>query len=141
MINRYRHLTKTVFTSMITLSLLIGFFTVPVLAKPNSETKTPVVVTKTKVVVYPLTLVSMTTTVTRGTYASVKILGKPKTAYSINVYYTSKPSTVSGLQSQISDTKGYITWKWKVDSKTAKGKYKIVIIGDSKTLTLYFTVK
>lgn len=76
----------------------------------------------------------------RGTEGTVTIKGEPNTRYSIQVYYKSGPSTAAGLEDQISDENGYVTWTWKVSSRTGVGTFKIVVTGGGATEKVEYTV-
>ena len=75
-----------------------------------------------------------------GEYASIKIQGWPNTEYSIKVKYNSGYSEASGLYRKTSDNNGYVSWSWKVGTRTASGKYPITISGGGETKKVYFTV-
>lgn len=83
---------------------------------------------------------SLTSYVSPGEYASISITGAPNTDYSITVTYNSGPSTAKGLYTKTSDNSGYVSWKWKVGTRTAAGTYPIVISGGGQTITESFTV-
>ncbi len=86
-----------------------------------------------------LILVSLTETVARGKNASLSIRGTPGVSYIIEVYYSSTVSTAKGLEPQVADANGTVTWIWKVGTRTKPGPHKIVIRGNGETLTLSFT--
>ena len=74
-----------------------------------------------------LQITSFTQTVVRGEWATLRILGKPNTEYGITVYLKSGPSGNSALIPKISDSNGYVEWKWKIYKGTSIGKFRIVI--------------
>lgn len=76
----------------------------------------------------------------RGTEGTVTVKGEPNTRYSIQVYYKSGPSTAAGLEDQVSDANGYVTWTWKVSSRTGTGTFKIVVTGGGETQKVEYTV-
>ena len=75
-----------------------------------------------------------------GETASIKIQGKPNTTYSITVRYNSGNSTASGLYDKTSDSKGNVSWSWKVGTRTSSGTYKIRISGGGENFSTTFTV-
>jgi hypothetical protein len=109
-------------------------------AKATTTTATTTKATTTTAA-YQLSVVSMTTPISPGEIATVKITGRPNTEYNISVYYSSGKSSAQGLENKTSDGNGYVSWTWKVGSKTKSGNYHIDIKGDGKTLTVYFTVR
>ena len=122
-------------------------------SKTKPETK-PVTKPETKPVTEPetkpetsgqtttqkISIISLTESVKPNNKASISIKGNPNTTYSISVYYSSGPSTAAGLESKKSDSKGKVSWTWKVGGKTKAGTYRIVITGGGETFTTYFTV-
>lgn len=84
-------------------------------------------------------LLSVTETVKRGSEASLTIRGKPGVTYSIQVFYATTESTAKGLEPKIADENGFVTWRWRVGSRTKAGSHKIQISGDGDVLTLSFT--
>jgi hypothetical protein len=89
---------------------------------------------------YDLQVINWTNTVEAGSEASVTIQGKPNTKYSIAVFYHSGASDAKGLEPKTSDDNGYVTWTWKVGSRTEKDTYSIKINGDGKHEEIQFTV-
>ena len=75
-----------------------------------------------------------------GETGTVTIQGKPNTAYSIEVYYKSGPSSAKGLEEKISDAEGFVTWTWKVSKNTKPGDFKIVVTGGGETVEVPFSV-
>jgi len=64
-------------------------------------------------------IVSCPDTVSRGEYASVQIKGEPNTDYTCSVQYKTTMSTAAGLGKKQSDDEGYVTWKWKIGTRTS----------------------
>ncbi len=85
-------------------------------------------------------LKSITSPVSRGQKATVEIIGKPSTEYTINVIYSSGPSQASGLEPATSDENGYVFWTWKVGASTALGAKEIQITDGVSTLTVYIEI-
>jgi hypothetical protein len=76
-------------------------------------------------------IISVSISVSPGDEATVKAHGKPCTEYSIEVVYSSGPSTAAGLENKVSDKEGYIEWSWTVGSNVKPGIYKIKVKGES----------
>jgi len=66
-----------------------------------------------------ITIVDYSDTVSRGSYAFIKIQGAPDTDYDCEVEYKSGMSEASGLGTKRSDGNGNVSWKWKVGSRTS----------------------
>jgi len=92
-------------------------------------------------VTYTLKVISLTSPIDAGDYATIDVQGKAGKQYSITVYYKSGPSTAEGLDSKTADSDGLVSWTWKVGIKTSAGSWKIVISGDGKTATTYINVR
>lgn len=80
-------------------------------------------------------------TVGRNEKATVAIIGQAGVTYDIDVYYKSGESSAKGLEDQIADADGFVSWTWKVGASTAAGTYRIVVTGGGETQTVYFTVE
>lgn len=76
----------------------------------------------------------------RGNTATVTICGEPNTTYQITVYVKSGASEADGLESKTSDAAGYVSWSWKVGSRSSGGTYRIVISGCGESRTLEYTI-
>ena len=76
----------------------------------------------------------------RNEYATVSIVGKPNTKYTITVYYKSGASTAEGLEPKTSDANGNVSWTWKIGGRTSPGTYRLVIAGDGESIERQFTV-
>lgn len=87
-----------------------------------------------------LRVISWSETIGRNETASVTIQGKPGVEYDIDVHYKSGVSTAKGLENQVADEDGYVTWTWKIGNRTAAGTFQIVITGGGETITIEFTV-
>ncbi len=72
-------------------------------------------------------LKSITSPIQKGQKATVEIIGKPNTEYTISVYYSSGPSKAQGLESKFSDENGCVSWTWTVGASTSTGEKKIVV--------------
>jgi len=90
-------------------------------------------------------IISLTSPVFRGNYASLCIRTVPGARCTITVYYKSGPSEASGLEPKIADSEGRVCWSWKVGSRTTPGSWRIVVTatagGETATETTYFTVQ
>lgn len=88
-------------------------------------------------------LVGISENVSPGSRAYIKVQGKPNTEYSITVEYKSGYSEAEGLYSKNSDNSGYISWNWKVGTKTSEGTYPVTITNEDTFAyeTFYFSVK
>lgn len=119
---------------------------VPTIVFPTFESKTlpPTTPSPTeKIMQIPndtISVESLTTPVSPGEKATIAIVGKPNTKYSITVRYNSGNSTASGLYDKTSDGQGYVSWTWKVGTRTSPGTYKIRISGGGESFTTTFTV-
>lgn len=76
-----------------------------------------------------------------GEYATVSIHGKPHTEYSITVRLSSGPSRAAGLYNKMSDADGYVSWTWKIGTKTKSGTYSVHISGGGESITRSITVE
>lgn len=85
--------------------------------------------------------VSWSATVGRNEDAHVTIKGQAGIEYEITVYYKSGPSTAKGLEMQVADENGYVTWTWHVGGRTSLGTFKIVVTGGGESRTIYFTIE
>lgn len=88
-------------------------------------------------------LVGISENVSPGSRAYIKVQGKPNTEYSITVEYKSGYSEAEGLYSKNSDNSGYISWNWKIGTKTSEGTYPVTITNEDTFAyeTFYFSVK
>ena len=88
-----------------------------------------------------IVVIDYTDVVGRGEYASIKIQGAPNTAYTCDVEYKSGPSTAKGLGEKQSDGEGYVSWSWKVGTKTSLDYTpKIMISGGGDSISVSFEV-
>ncbi len=88
----------------------------------------------------PIEIVSLTSPVKAGANATIVIKGNPGETYYIEVIYKSGPSKASGLGSKVADSKGRVSWTWKVGINTSPGEWDIEISGEEETISTYFTV-
>ena len=102
---------------------------------PTEKTTTPPTEPAT-----PIEFTSYTNHVDAGDTATVTIQGAPNTEYSIEVYYDSTESKAEGLKPKTSDSSGFVSWEWKVGTKTNKGEHSITVSGGGASKTVKFTV-
>lgn len=107
----------------------------PETTKASETTKTPET-TAEKVLKYT----SITSPISRGNEATVEVKGKPNTKYTIKVKYSSGYSTASGLGAKTADSRGSVSWTWKIGAKTSPGTYPITISGGEETIKIEITV-
>ncbi len=86
-------------------------------------------------------IISKTATAYCGDMANVSVRVEPNTEYHIAVYYSSGRSSADGLYKKTSDKDGYISWSWRIGSRTRAGEYRIEIYNSEKTYVTSFIVK
>ena len=74
-----------------------------------------------------ISLVSLTSPVSRGSDVTVSVKGLPNTTYDIDVIYSSGESKASGLEDKTSDSEGNVSWTFKVSSNVKSGTYEVKI--------------
>lgn len=88
-----------------------------------------------------ITIISYTDVVGRGEYASIKIQGAPNTDYDCEVEYKSGPSEAAGLGVKRSDSKGIVSWSWKVGTRTSLDYIPTIYIeGGGDSISVDFEV-
>ncbi|MGN0999155.1 MAG: hypothetical protein ACI4PO_06345 [Faecousia sp.] len=80
-------------------------------------------------------------TTARNQDATVTIQGAPNTTYSITVRYKSGPSTAKGLEDQVSDADGIVSWTWHIGGRTSAGTFTITVSGGGESETVNFTIE
>jgi hypothetical protein len=85
----------------------------------------------------PITPVSFTSVVSRNGYATLKVNVRPRARCTINVGYSTGPSSAAGLRAK---TGGLITWRWKVPSSTKLGRWPVDVACDGPSLRLTLRV-
>ena len=80
-------------------------------------------------------------TTARNVDATVTIQGAPNTSYSITVRYKSGPSTAKGLEDQVSDADGIVSWTWHIGGRTSAGTFTITVSGGGESETVSFTIE
>jgi len=90
-----------------------------------------------------LEIVSVTSPVSPGAYATLKAKTIPNALCDITVFYKSGPSTAQGLYTKYPDSSGSVSWTWKVGTSTTPGSWRIVVEasygGKTVSQTTYFT--
>lgn len=80
---------------------------------------------------FPLDIVSVTSPVSPGDYATLKANTIPNAACYIGVFYESGRSEADGLHPKFADNKGNVSWTWKVGTGITPGRWQIVVIAYS----------
>lgn len=89
----------------------------------------------------PIEIISLTSPVKAGSNATIVIKGNPGETYYIEVIYKSGPSKASGLGSKVADSKGRVSWTWKVGINTSPGEWDIEISGEEEIIYTTFIVQ
>lgn len=93
----------------------------------------------------PISVVSLSSPVAPFTDATIQVQTTAGAACAITVLYKSGPSKAKGLYPQTADSKGRITWRWRVGSNTTPGRWPIVVRcergGESGELRTSFEVR
>ncbi len=86
-------------------------------------------------------LVSVTSPVSPGQYATLTASVSPAKRCTISVLYKSGPSRAQGLYAK-RPTNGRVSWTWKVGTNTTAGRWKIIVsCGSAGTLNTSFRVR
>ena len=88
-----------------------------------------------------LEIVSVTSPVSKGSYAAVAARISPSASCSITVYYKSGPSKAIGLEPKTADASGMVSWTWKVGIRTTSGTWRIVVNCNGVTKETMHTVQ
>jgi micrococcal nuclease len=75
----------------------------------------------------PISVVSLTSPVAPFTDATIQVQTSPGASCSITVLYKSGPSRAKGLAPQTADSRGRVTWIWRVGSNTTPGQWPIAV--------------
>lgn len=81
-----------------------------------------------------LTIASLTTPIHRGATATLVAHTKAGASCSIDVEYSSGPSTAQGLGDKTANSSGVVSWSWKIGSRTTFGSWPVTIscnVGDT----------
>jgi endonuclease YncB( thermonuclease family) len=90
--------------------------------------------------VLSLQIISCTSPVNTGSYATLTANTTPNAQCTITVYYKSGASTASGLEPKTADLNGNVSWEWKIGSSTSPGEYKVVVSASLNGITIYQTI-
>jgi uncharacterized protein (DUF58 family) len=83
-------------------------------------------------------LVSVTSPISHGSYATLTVSLSKRATCSITVYYKSGPSEAQGLYPKSGSR---ISWTWKVGTRTTPGRWPITVsCGSAGTLHTSFVV-
>jgi hypothetical protein len=83
-------------------------------------------------------LVSLTSPIRHGAYATLTVAVSPAQSCSITVFYKSGPSRAAGL---VPKRGARISWTWKVGTRTTPGRWPIAVFcGSAGTLRTPFVV-
>lgn len=86
-------------------------------------------------------LLSVTSPIRHGAYATLVARVSPARRCLITVYYKSGPSTAQGLYAK-RPRNGRVSWTWKVGTRTTPGRWPIVVsCGSAGTLRTSFVVR
>jgi hypothetical protein len=86
-------------------------------------------------------LVSVTSPISAGSYATLRAAVSPSRTCSITVYYKSGPSHAQGLYPK-RPIGGRVSWTWKVGTRTTPGRWPIVVsCGSAGRLGTSFVVR
>ena len=92
-----------------------------------------------------LEIVSVTSHVSPGAYATLQAKASPGAQCTIAVYYKSGRSTAQGLYAKQADNNGDVSWTWKVGTSTTPGSWRIVVTaayeGETISRETYFGVE
>ena len=88
-----------------------------------------------------LEIVSVTSPVSKGSYAILTARTSPGASCNITVYYKSGPSSAAGLDPKMADANGMVSWTWKVGTRTTSGTWRIVVICNGVTKETTFMVQ
>jgi len=91
-----------------------------------------------------LSINSVTSPASRGSYATLSATGTPDGLARIVVYYKSGPSHAQGLYDKMIDSSGNVSWSWFVGTNTTSGSWQITVTESlneqTVSKTTYFTV-
>ena len=86
-------------------------------------------------------LVSLTSPIAHGAYATITVRTNPGAMCSITVYYKSGPSEAQGLGLMVAGGDGLCSWTWKVGTRTTPGTWRIQVTTGSATQNYAFVVQ
>lgn len=142
-------LTTTAITTQAPLTATAITTQAPLPTTPALITTAPVATTAPTATTAPLTtapvtvapieadfeIVSLPAPTKRGNQATMTVKGEPGATYTLEIKYKSGWSVANGLGAKPADADGYVTWTWKVGSRTTLGVWEIKITdGESNVL-------
>jgi micrococcal nuclease len=87
-----------------------------------------------------VTLLNAPLTVARSHNATLQAKTAPNTSCSIEVDYSSGPSTAAGLNPKTSNGAGAVSWTWKVGANTTRGAWPITVTCGGGSAETHITV-
>ncbi len=109
-------------------------------AKPTEQSTSKPTEKPAEPPVSTIQLKSITSPIQKGQKATVEIIGKPNTEYTISVYYSSGPSGAKGLEAKKSDADGLVSWTWTVGASTSTGSTRIVVSDGTSSSEFYIEI-
>ncbi|MBI3967781.1 MAG: hypothetical protein HY329_19245 [Chloroflexi bacterium] len=91
------------------------------------EIRPPATATPTPIPPPVLEIASVTSPAYRGTDATLRARTVPGAPCSIVVEYKSGPSEAQGLYSKSADSAGWVSWTWRVGTRTTPGYWPITV--------------
>lgn len=80
-----------------------------------------------------LKVIEYTDKVYPGDVGYLKLQGEPNTDYKLTVKYYSGYSKADGVGTKTSNSKGIVSWRWRIGSRTSSGDFKIYISNNRQT--------
>jgi micrococcal nuclease len=87
-----------------------------------------------------VTFLNAPLTVAHGQNATLKVRTAANTSCSIEVDYSSGPSSAAGLAAKTSDGAGKVSWTWKVGTNTTRGSWPITVTYGRGSAQTHITV-
>lgn len=88
-----------------------------------------------------ISLVKITSPLTRGSTGRLTIQGKPGTRYTATAVYRRSGVTITTAENRTTGIDGVATWKWVAAPDTDPGTYSLIVSGGGKMLTTSYTVQ
>jgi competence protein ComEC len=107
---------------------------------PTGSGPTPTL-TRTAPAAGGLAILSVSSSVSVGSSATLTAQTSPNASCSIIVHYKSGPSHASGLAPKNADASGTVSWTWKVGTNTTRGTWPIDVTCGGITKSSSFTVQ
>jgi hypothetical protein len=76
---------------------------------------------------FSIEIISVSTPIGTGSYANISALTLPYAWCEISVNYASGPSGADGLEANLANPSGYVSWTWWIDPGTTAGSWPIVV--------------